>query len=162
MRELLNNENVTAISSTSDMAIIYGNILENLTAIVVILVLLSGALIAVVIYNLTDIIVAERIKEIATLRVTGYTRRETLSYIFREIYFMSLIGVLIGLGLGVAFHRFVMVSITSLGLTFGLAINPFSYLYTLLLTFGFITITAICFYPKIKNIQMAEALKSVE
>ena len=162
MRELLNNENVTAISSTSDMAVIYGNILDNLTAIVVILVLLSGALIAVVIYNLTDIIVAERIKEIATLRVTGYTRRETLSYIFREIYFMSLIGVLIGLGLGVAFHRFVMVSITSLGLTFGLAINPFSYLYTLLLAFGFITITAICFYPKIKNIQMAEALKSVE
>ena len=161
-RELLNNENVVAISSTSDMAVIYGNILDNLTAIVVILVLLSGALIAVVIYNLTDIIVTERIKEIATLRVTGYTRRETLSYIFREIYFMSLIGVLIGLGVGVAFHRFVMLSITSLGLTFGLAIHPLSYLYTLLFAFGFITITAICFYPKIKNIQMAEALKSVE
>lgn len=162
MRELLNNENVTAISSTSDMAVVYGNILNNLTAIVVILVLLSGALIAVVIYNLTDIIVTERIKEIATLRVTGYTRGESLSYIFREIYFMSLIGILIGLGLGVLFHRFVMVSITSLGLTFGLAIHPLSYLYTLLLAFGFITLTAICFYPKIKNIQMAEALKSVE
>lgn len=162
MRELLNNENVTSISSTSDMAVIYGNILDNLTAIVVILVLLSGALIAVVIYNLTDIIVTERIKEIATLRVTGYTRRETLSYIFREIYFMSLIGVLIGLGVGVAFHRFVMVSIMSLGLTFGLTVQPLSYLYTILLAFGFVTLTAICFYPKIKNIQMAEALKSVE
>lgn len=162
MRELLNNENVIAISSTSDMATVYGNILNNLTAIVVILVLLSGALIAVVIYNLTDIIVTERIKEIATLRVTGYTRRESLSYIFREIYFMSLIGILIGLGVGVLFHRFVMMSITSLGLTFGLVIHPLSYLYTLLLAFGFITLTAICFYPKIKNIQMAEALKSVE
>lgn len=161
-RLLLENSNVLSISSTSDMKDVYGNVLNNLTSIVVILVLLSGALIAVVIYNLTDIIINERIKEIATLRVTGYTRRESLMYIFREIIFMSILGILIGLGVGVFFHRFVILNITSIGLSFGLTIQPLSYLYTMLLAIGFITITAVCFYPKIKKIQMAEALKSVE
>lgn len=161
-RELLNNKNVTSVVSTNDMKVTYDNVLNNLTSIVIILVLLSGALIAVVIYNLTDIIVNERIKEIATLRVTGYTRRETLNYIFREVLFMSAIGILVGLALGVGLHQFVMSSITSLGLRFGMSIEPLSYLYTILLAFGFVILTAICFYPKIKNIQMAEALKSVE
>lgn len=162
MRELLTNENVVSISSTSDIKYTYENILNNLNSVVAILVLLSGALIAVVIYNLTDIIITERIKEIATLRVTGYTRRESLLYIFREIIFMTILGICLGLILGVFLHQYVMMNITSIGLCFGEAINPLSYLYTILLAMGFVIITTSCFYPKIKRIQMAEALKSVE
>ena len=161
-RELLLNENVTSISSTSDIAYTYENILNNLNSIVAILVLLSGALIAVVIYNLTDIIITERIKEIATLRVTGYTRRESLLYIFREIIFMTILGICLGLIIGVFLHKYVMVNITSIGLCFGESIAPLSYLYTIVLALGFMIITTTCFYPKIKKIQMAEALKSVE
>lgn len=161
-RELLLNDNVTSISSTSDIAYTYENILNNLNSIVAILVLLSGALIAVVIYNLTDIIITERIKEIATLRVTGYTRRESLLYIFREIIFMTILGICLGLVIGVFLHRYVMINITSIGLCFGESIAPLSYLYTIILALGFVIITTACFYPKIKKIQMAEALKSVE
>lgn len=161
-RELLLNDNVTSISSTSDIAYTYENILNNLNSIVAILVLLSGALIAVVIYNLTDIIITERIKEIATLRVTGYTRRESLLYIFREIIFMTILGICLGLVIGVFLHRYVMINITSIGLCFGESIAPLSYLYTIILALGFMIITTTCFYPKIKKIQMAEALKSVE
>lgn len=162
MRELLTNENVVSISSTSDIKYTYENILNNLNSVVAILVLLSGALIAVVIYNLTDIIITERIKEIATLRVTGYTRRESLLYIFREIIFMAILGVCLGLLLGVFLHKYVMMNITSIGLCFGESINILSYVYTILLAMGFVIITTSCFYPKIKKIQMAEALKSVE
>lgn len=161
-RELLLNNNVTSVSSTSDIAYTYENILNNLNSIVAILVLLSGALIAVVIYNLTDIIITERIKEIATLRVTGYTRRESLLYIFREIIFMTILGICLGLVIGVFLHRYVMINITSIGLCFGESIAPLSYLYTIILALGFMIITTTCFYPKIKKIQMAEALKSVE
>lgn len=161
-RELLLNNNVTSVSSTSDIAYTYENILNNLNSIVAILVLLSGALIAVVIYNLTDIIITERIKEIATLRVTGYTRRESLLYIFREIIFMTILGICLGLVIGVFLHRYVMINITSIGLCFGESIAPLSYLYTVILALGFMIITTTCFYPKIKKIQMAEALKSVE
>ena len=161
-RQLLENSNVSSISSTSDIKYTYENILNNLNSIVAILVLLSGALIAVVIYNLTDIIITERIKEIATLRVTGYTRRESLLYIFREIIFMTILGICVGLVIGVFLHKYVMVNITSIGLCFGEAILPLSYLYTIILALGFVIITTMCFYPKIKNIQMAEALKSVE
>lgn len=161
-RELLLNNNVTSVSSTSDIAYTYENILNNLNSIVAILVLLSGALIAVVIYNLTDIIITERIKEIATLRVTGYTRRESLLYIFREIIFMTILGICLGLVIGAFLHRYVMINITSIGLCFGESIAPLSYLYTIILALGFMIITTTCFYPKIKKIQMAEALKSVE
>ncbi|MDY4937239.1 MAG: FtsX-like permease family protein, partial [Candidatus Onthovivens sp.] len=161
-RELLLNNNVTSVSSTSDIAYTYENILNNLNSIVAILVLLSGALIAVVIYNLTDIIITERIKEIATLRVTGYTRRESLLYIFREIIFMTILGICLGLVIGVFLHRYVMINITSIGLCFGESIAPLSYLYTIILALGFMIITTTCFYPKIKKIQMVEALKSVE
>ena len=151
-----------SVTPTSTLAATYSDILDNLGIIVFILVLLSGALIAIVIYNLTDIIINERIKEIATLRVNGYLLREALYYIYKEIIFMSAIGILIGIGVGVLLHLYVISSIASVGLCFGTSIAWQSYLYSIGLAVLFITLTALVFYPKIKKISMTEALKSVD
>ena len=75
---------------------------------------------------------------------------------------MTILGICLGLVIGVFLHRYVMINITSIGLCFGESIAPLSYLYTIILALGFMIITTTCFYPKIKKIQMAEALKSVE
>ena len=162
IRSLVNLENVKGVKSVTQSKETYESILNNLNAIVLILVLVSGTLIAVVIYNLTDIMITERFKEIATLRVLGYQRREALFYIFKEIVFMSIFGILFGLGFGVFLHHFVILRIVSAGLTFGMTIHWTSYIYTTLLTILFITLTSFVFYPRIVKIKMAEALKSVE
>lgn len=159
---MIDNANITSIISSSNTKLVYENVLNNLDTLVAIIVLLSGALIAVVIYNLTDIMVSERVKEIATLRVNGYYRYESLLYIFREIFFMSVLGVAIGIGVGVFLHQYIMDGISSVGLTFGMTINRTSYVYTLLLAAGFVILVCVLFFPKINRIKMAEALKSVE
>ena len=162
IRKLVDMENVIGVKSVTQSKETYESILNNLNSIVLILVLVSGTLIAVVIYNLTDIMITERFKEIATLRVIGYQRREALFYIFKEIVFMSIFGILFGLGFGVFLHHFVILRIVSAGLTFGMTIHWTSYIYTTLLTILFITLTSFVFYPRIVKIKMAEALKSVE
>ncbi len=158
---LIYDENITAISSTLSTKELYGQILDNLDALIAILVLLCGALIAIVVYNLTDIIISERIKEIATLRVVGYFKREALAYIYREIVFMSFFGVIVGIIFGLLLHQYVIINIGSIGLVFGKHIKILSYVYSVGFAFVCILLTTFIFYPKIKKIQMAEALKSV-
>lgn len=160
--EVIEYPNVLSVISSQNTKLVYESVLNNLDAIVVIVVLLCGALIAVVIYNLTDIMVSERIKEIATLRVNGYYRYESLLYIFREIFFMSGIGIIIGIVVGVFLHRFVIGGIESIGLTFGHVIGRQSYIYTILLAVGFVCLVCVLFFRKINAIKMAEALKSAE
>ncbi len=162
INELLQDDNVSSVTSKISTQNIYSNVISNLTAVVVIIVLLSGALIAVVIYNLTDIIINERVKEIATLRVNGYQLKEALIYVYKEILFMTLLGIIIGLILGVFLHQFVINVIGSIGICFGTTIYWPSYIYTILLTVAFVTLTILIFYPKIKKISMTEALKSVD
>lgn len=158
---LIYDENITAISSTLSTKELYGQILDNLDALIAILVLLCGALIAIVVYNLTDIIISGRIKEIATLRVVGYFKGEALAYIYREIVFMSFFGVIVGIIFGLLLHQYVIINIGSIGLVFGKHINILSYVYSIGFAFVCILLTTFIFYPKIKKIQMAEALKSV-
>lgn len=153
---------ITSLSTTYSTRNIYSNILNNLTSVVILLVFLSGALIFVVIYNLVDINIDERVKEIATLRVNGYTKGESLYYIYKEIIFMSVIAILIGLLLGYFLHIFVINTISSVGLFLGDTIFYQSYLYTIAIVVIFIAITALIFIPKINKIKMNEVLKSVD
>lgn len=153
---------ITSFSTTYSTRNIYSNILDNLTSVVILLVFLSGALIFVVIYNLVDINIDERVKEIATLRVNGYTKGESLYYIYKEIIFMSVIAILIGLLLGYFLHIFVINTISSVGLFLGDTIFYQSYLYTIAIVVIFIAITALIFIPKINKIKMNEVLKSVD
>lgn len=160
--DLTKNPDVTSVMTTADSRKTYDGIVNNLSMVVLLITILSGGLAAIVIYNLTDININERIREIATLRVCGYRRREVLFYIIREILFMSIIGILIGLGIGAFLHWFIMVNIQSIGLMFSNTIKWSSYLITIAISFVFVIGVSMCFYPRIRKINMAESLKSVE
>lgn len=159
---LSNLDVVSSVSSTTSTRQMYDSIIDNLSMIVILIVLLSGALAAIVIYNLTDININERIREIATLRVLGYRRREVLMYILREIFVMATIGIAIGLGIGVFLHWFIVINIESVGILFSLTISWQSYIYAILIAWVFVIIVTMCFYPRIRKINMAESLKSVD
>lgn len=159
---ILTNESVVSFTRSSVTINSYQNIINNLSSLVILIIALSGFLAAIVIYNLTDININERIREIATLRVLGYRRREVLMYILREVFFMGIIGALLGIGIGVFLNWFILTNIASVGLLFSTQIHWTSYIYTSLITIAFVVLIGFCFYPKIRRINMAESLKSIE
>ncbi|MDE5566553.1 MAG: ABC transporter permease, partial [Anaeroplasmataceae bacterium] len=127
-----------------------------------VIILCSGALAVIVIYNLTNINIQERIKEIATLKVIGYQRFEVLSYIYKEILIMSVFGILFGFVLGPVLDYFVMDRISSPGTYFSLGLSWEHFIYSFLITILFVLIVFVLFIPKVKKIKMVESLKSVE
>ncbi|MCD7729433.1 MAG: ABC transporter permease [Clostridia bacterium] len=130
--------------------------------VVLLLVVCAGALAAIVLYNLTNINIDERRREIATLRVLGYTRWETAGYIYRESGILTLLGTLLGLLLGWLLHKYIVGRVGSVMMMFGQAINPLSYLYSVLITLGFALVVWAFMLIKLFKIDMAESLKSNE
>ena len=122
----------------------------------------AGALAFIVLYNLTNISIIERLREIATLKVLGFYDRETGSYVFRENIILTLIGILVGFPMGIALHSYVMLQIRVDLIKFDIRILPASYLYATAFTLIFALIVNIVLRPHIRNIHMAEALKSAE
>ena len=141
---------------------VYNYLIDNLKSVVFLLIFISGLLALIVVYNLVDINMNERVKELATLRVLGYQKREVVMYIFREIFVMSILGFGVGICLGIGLHRFVIQAISSPGMAFEYNIQLLSYIYTGLLTVLFSLIVVIIFAPKILKINMSEALKIAE
>lgn len=140
----------------------YSSLMDNLKMVVVLIILISFMLAIIVIYNLVDININERIKEIATLRVIGYQKRDVVLYIFREIFIMTLIGLSFGLVLGLGLHAFIINSIANPGLSFGKNISLISFLLTTILTIFFALFVTFILSFKIVKIDMVESLKSVE
>ncbi len=130
---------------------------------VVLLVIVSAAGLAfIVLYNLTNINITEREREIATIKVLGFFRNETAAYVLRENIFLTALGIAVGLGLGVLLHRFVMAQIVVDMVSFKVRILPMSFVYSIALTFLFnIGVNAVM-SSKLEKINMAESLKSVE
>lgn len=159
---LNSDERVSKVVYTKVYYDTYNILVENLSSIIGIVILISGVLAIVVIYNIVDININERIKEIATLRVLGYQKIEVVMYIFREIFVMSIMGFIVGILFGLGLHRFIVEAISSPGLIFGIHISLLSYLFAFLLTVLFSLVVVIIFSPIILKINMAEALKSKE
>ena len=130
--------------------------------VIAVLVLCAGALAAIVLYNLTNINIDERRREIATLRVLGYRRYEVAGYIYRESAILTLVGTLLGLGLGFLLHWFIVSRVNSVAMMFGRAIGGLSYLWAFLLTVAFAVIVYAFMLIKLNRINMAESLKSNE
>jgi len=130
---------------------------------VVILVLVFAALLAfVVIYNLNNINITERIREIATIKVLGFYKEESNSYVFRENFIMTLVASLVGLVLGFYLHTFVMGQIQIDGIAFDVHIEKVSYVVAIIFTLVFNQIVNMFMSGKLEKIDMAESLKSVE
>lgn len=153
---------IRSIEIKSQLSTSYDSMADSLTLIVLVIILCSGALAVIVIYNLTNININERIKEIATLKVLGYQKKEVCGYIYREIFLMCMLGTLAGFIFGPFLFRFIMDNIQSPGLVFSNTLSPLYFLYSFLITIVFIGIVDLLFIPKIKRIKMAESLKCVD
>ena len=145
-----------------DMAHQVSTMLEALDTIVVIIVICAGALAAIVLYNLTNINITERIREIATIKVLGFRAGETAAYVFKENLLLSGIGTVVGLGMGYWLLRFVISQIKVDMIWLTAKILPISCVICVALTMVFAVIVDFLLYFKLEKINMAEALKSVE
>ena len=156
------SDNVLAVSVTLDMRERIGTMMESMDYIVLLIIICAGSLAFIVLYNLTNINITERIREIATIKVLGFYAKETADYVFRENLVLTAMGAVIGLGLGKWLHWFVMYNINIDMISFKTIIMPISYLWSLLFTFGFALLVNGIMYFKLEKINMAESLKSIE
>ena len=156
------NSNVASVMLYSELKTRLSNMMSSLNYIVLLIIICAAGLAFIVIYNLTNINITERIREIATIKVLGFFRRETSAYVLRENIALTAIGIAAGAGLGILLHRFVMQQIVVDMVDFSPRILPLSYLYSVLLTFGFNFIVDLFMELKLEKINMAESLKSVE
>ncbi|MEI8199637.1 MAG: FtsX-like permease family protein [Eubacteriales bacterium] len=160
--ELIAMDQVASVAYYSDVAVKFQDTIKSLDAIVLAIIGSAGLLAFVVLYNLTNINLSERIREIATIKVLGFYNREVASYVYRENIILSLIGTAAGLGLGIYLHRIIMSSIEQNGIMFGNYIAGNSFLYAFAITMAFSMLVNIVMYRRLKNIPMVESLKTIE
>lgn len=160
--KLLACDVVSAVAVNADMLSQVNKMMGSLDAVVLLVILCAGALAFIVIYNLTNINITERIREIATIKVLGFRPKETAAYVFRENVVLTALGTIVGLGAGICLHRFVIANIDVDMVTFQPRVLPFSFVKSILLTFVFMVIVDVVMYLKLERINMAESLKSVE
>ncbi len=160
--ELIGYDGVAALSFVRDTKEAFGNTVKNLNY-VVILVIASAAMLAfIVLYNLTNINITERIREIATIKVLGFYDGEVSSYVFRENVLLTIMGGGVGLGLGVWFHRFVMNVAQTDSVMFGRGLPFWCFAAAFAMTVLFAFMVNFIMYFVLKKISMVESLKSVE
>ena len=160
--KILDYDGVSAVSSAQEMRQRIGGMMSSLDYIVWLIVACSGALAFIVLYNLTNININERIREIATIKVLGFYRNESSSYVFRENMMLTVLGALAGLPAGVLLHRYIISRVRVDLMYFSARIFPVSYLYAFGFTLLFAVIVDVFMYFRLERINMAEALKSVE
>lgn len=160
--DLLAMDNVASLNFTQDNVKQVLNMLNSIDAVVVLIIVCAASLAFVVLYNLSNINIAERVKEIATIKVLGFYQSEVVSYVFREIIMLSALGSLIGLLMGKGLHAFVMAQVQIDSMFFPCQVLPVSYVISLDLTMLF-TVLITCFMrPRLRKVDMAESLKSIE
>ena len=156
------DDNVLGTSICLDMEDRICNMMDSLNAVIVLIVAAAGALAFIVLYNLTNINITERVREIATIKVLGFYPKETSAYVFRENFLLTGISAAVGLLLGRVLLEFIITQINISLITFEARITPLSYIMSVVLTFAFAVIVNIVMYYRLKRIDMIESLKSVE
>lgn len=159
---LMEENNVASASSSEEFKLRIENIMKSLDYVIILVVACAGALAFIVLYNLTNINITERIREIATIKVLGFYPRETSSYVFRENLILTTISAFVGLPLGKLLHTFIMTQIKVSLMNFDVHVSPMSYVYALIGTFVFAIIVNLFMRKKLDKISMTESLKSVE
>lgn len=160
--DLLKNTGIGSISFTTGISKTFNDIIGSLNYVVLVLIISAGALAFVVLYNLTNINISERLREIASIKVLGFYDREVSAYVYRENILLTLIGMILGLILGIFLHKFVVVTAEVDFVMFGRDIHPLSFVYSSILTVLFSGLVNLVMYFRLKKIRMVESLKSVE
>ncbi len=158
----LSDDRVVAVSFIETSIGELDDMLDSLNIVVFVMIICAGALAIVVLYNLTNINIAERVREIATFKVLGFKNNETSSFIYRENIVLTIIGILIGLVIGYFLSSFVVVTIEIDSVMFGRDVFVTSYLYAAGFTMLFSLLVNAVMSFKIKAVNMVESLKSVE
>lgn len=159
---LLKCEDVAMTTSTEELSASFNNSLQSINYIVVVLIVSAGALAFVVVYNLTNINITERVKELATIKVLGFYESEVAAYVYRETAVLTVIGTAAGLLLGVALHQFVIRTAEVDMVMFGRAIYAPSYIFAAVLTVLFSVLVNLVMYRKLAGISMVESMKAPE
>ena len=162
MKDIIKNPIVASVTSSTDFKENFQETVNSLNYVVLVMIVSAGALAFVVLYNLTNVNISERMREIATIKVLGFYDNEVSAYIYRENIILTLVGTLVGLGLGEILHRFIMVTVELETIMFGRSIHGLSYLIAALLTIAFAALVNYAMYYKLKNVKMVESLKSVD
>ena len=161
-QQLMQDEFISSVSFYSGLADTFQDTISSLSFVVVVLVIAAGLLAFVVLYNLTNVNISERIREIATIKVLGFYDPEVGSYVFRETIFLTIIGALAGLVLGIGLHSLIMSLAEMESVMFGRNIDWISFVISFLITMLFSFVVNLFMYRKLKKVQMVESLKSVE
>ncbi len=160
--ELLSLDCVESVSFTSSMSDSFETMLSKIDYIVVVLIICAGLLVFVVLYNLTNINIAEREKELATIKVLGFYDSEVAAYVYRETVALSIIGTIAGLLLGILLHRFVILTAEVSSVMFGRTIYAWSYIFSALITLAFSAIVCLFMSKRLSNIDMVDSMKAVD
>jgi len=161
-KELIKKEGISSVSFNTSIKETFEDTIKSLGYVVLVMITSAGALAFVVLYNLTNVNISERIREIATIKVLGFYDNEVSAYVYRENTILTLIGTLAGLVIGIFLHRFIMTTVEMENIMFGLKLNPLSYIYSIILTLVFSVFVNFAMYYKLRNIEMVESLKSVD
>ena len=160
--KLLGCNYISSVSFTEDTTSMFDNLIVSLNYVVILVIVCAAALAAVVLYNLISVNLAERKKELATIKVLGFHDKEVYRYIFREIKLLSLIGSGVGLLLGIPLHKFIILTVEMDQLMFIRSIAPSSYLLAVALTMLFTLVVCFVMRRHVKRISMVESMKAPE
>lgn len=160
--ELHSCDDVSLVAFSDETISLYRNMISVVDYVVAVLIISAILLAFIVLYNLTNINIEERLREIASLKVLGFTKREIYAYIFREVFLLSLLGDVFGLGVGVYLERFVVATAEVDYVMFSRTIHLESFVIAFVLTLVFTGLILLIMTPKLNRIDMVESLKSVD
>lgn len=161
-KELMAQKEVASVSNITSMIGKVDDMMKLLNYVVIVLIVSAGLLAFVVLYNLSNVNISERIRELATIKVLGFYDKEVYEYVTRETVILTIIGIVLGLIGGYFLNSFILGTCEINSLRFAKIINPISYVYATLITVVFTVIVNIATYFALKKIDMIENLKSVE
>lgn len=161
-QKIMESPAVLSISYTASTMDMVNRMLSTLGIVIIVLIVSAGMLAFVVLYNLNNINITERQRELATLKVLGFFDGEVSQYVLRENIILTIAGILFGAVFGILLHRYIIVTVEVDAVMFGRNIRPISFVYCAVVTCIFSIIVNIFMHRKLKKIDMVESLKSVE
>ncbi len=159
---LMEDDRVTGVTMISEMEATATDMMTSLDLVIWVLIVSAALLAFIVIYNLNNINIVERRRELATLKVLGFYDGEVANYVYRENIILTLLGILFGMGIGIFLHRYVIQTCEIDMIMFGRQINGISYILSALMTILFAGVVNLFMFYKLRKIDMVESLKSVE
>ncbi|EEP2982312.1 FtsX-like permease family protein [Listeria monocytogenes] len=160
--KLTDSKAILNVTFSNNVSSLLNETLDSLNIVIVVLITSAALLAFVVLYNLTNINVSERIRELSTIKVLGFYPKEVTMYVYRENIILTLMGIAAGFVLGFFLHRFIITTAEVDQMMFSPEISWTSYLFSGILTLVFATVVMVVMHIKLKRIDMIEALKSVE